>query len=124
MTVDVPRFDRSHVENWVYKIDKFFYLHRVDYATRLAVVAFHLGEEASTWYQWMERNGALQNWDVFLQDLCKRFGTSIYNDPLGRISKLTQVSTVAAFCSQFHNLMTRITGVPKSMFLNFFVWGL
>lgn len=48
LRVNVPRFDGSEVEEWIYKIDKFFTLHRLPLDTRLSVVAFHLDGEAST----------------------------------------------------------------------------
>lgn len=51
-------------------------------------------------------------------------GASIYDDPLGKIWKLTQTGIVHCYWAEFEGLMTRITGVPDSMFLNFFVWGL
>lgn len=91
---------------------------------RLAVVAFHLDGEPATWYQWMEKGGGITGWDSFLSELRKRFGASIYDDPVGCITKLVQTSTVAKFWAEFEMLMTRITGVSEQMFLNFFLWGL
>lgn len=124
LRVDVPCFDGSNVDDWLYKINKFFTLHGVAPAMRLAVVAFHLDGEPSTWYQWMEKGGALTSWDTFLLELRKRFGTSVYDDPLGRISKLIQRGSVSQFRAEFEGLMTRITGVSEPLFLNFFIWGL
>ena len=124
LRVKVPRFDGSNVETWIYKISKFFDLHRVDLELRLAVVAFHLEGGPATWYQWMERGGLLPSWSVFLLELRKRYGTSVYDDPLGRIAKLTQTWTVDQYRAAFEELMTQISGVPDALFLNFFVWGL
>ena len=42
LRVDVPRFDDSNVDNWIYRINKFFSLHQIDPRTLLAVVEFHL----------------------------------------------------------------------------------
>ena len=61
---------------------------------------------------------------MFLHELRKRFGTSIYDDPLGKIAKLVQLGKVSQYRAEFESLMTRMTGVPDFMFLNFFVWGL
>lgn len=49
--IEVPRFDGTNVENWIYKINKFFDLQQVDPKMRLSVVAFHLDGEPSVWYQ-------------------------------------------------------------------------
>ena len=124
LRVKVPRFDGSNVEDWVYKITKFFDLHKVDNGMRLAVVPFHLDGAPSTWFQWVEKGGSITDWDSFLQALVQRFGTSIYDDPLGRISKLTQTGRVSHYRAEFEALMPRISGVTDAMFLNFFVWGL
>ena len=51
LRVDVPRFDCSNVNNWIYRINKIFSLHQIDPGMRLAVVAFHLDGEPSMWYQ-------------------------------------------------------------------------
>lgn len=72
----------------------------------------------------MEKGGALPSWEVFIHELRKRFGASIYEDLLGRIAKLIQTRKVSQYRAEFESLMTRITGVSESMFLNFFVWGL
>ncbi|XP_062093442.1 uncharacterized protein LOC133799441 [Humulus lupulus] len=124
LRVKVPRFDGQNVDDWIYKINKFFNLHKVAPATRLAVVAFHLDGAPSTWFQWMEKGGSITDWDSFISALQLRFGASIYDDLLGRISKLTQTGLVSQFRAEFESLMPRISGVADSMFLNFFIWGL
>ncbi|XP_062114581.1 uncharacterized protein LOC133825687 [Humulus lupulus] len=124
LRVKVPRFDGSNVEDWVYKINKFFDLHRVELTMRLSIVAFHLDGVPSTWFQWMEKGGSFSDWEAFLRALQLCFGASIYDDPLGRISKLTQLGKVSDYRVEFESLMPRITGVQESMFLNFFIWWL
>lgn len=124
LRVKVPRFDGSNVDDWIYKINKFFDLHKVDNELRLTMVAFHLDGAPSAWFQWMEKGGSITDWSSFLRALQQRFGTSIYDDPLGRISKLTQSGRVSDYRAEFEELMPRITGVSEPMFMNFFVWGL
>lgn len=124
LRVKIPRFNGTNVDDWVYKINKFFDLHAIENSLRLSVIPFHLEGVPSTWYQWMEKGGSFSDWDSFLQALQLRFGTSIYDDPLGRISKLIQKGKVADYRAEFEALMPRITGVSEAMFLNFFIWGL
>ena len=69
LKIDVPRFNGQNVHNWVYIIEKFFSMHVVASGLPLQVVAFHLDDEAASWYQWMDRNGSLVTWDKFLVDL-------------------------------------------------------
>lgn len=124
MRVKVARFDGLGVEDWIYKIKNFFDLHCVSPAMCLAMVAFHLEGAPSTWYQWMEKGGGFVDWESFLKALRIRFGSSIYDDPLGKIAKLILTGRVSAFREEFEQLMTRTSGVPDQYFLNYFVWGL
>ena len=55
LRVKVHRFDGTNVEDWIYKISKFFDLHNVSPTMRLSMVPFHLEGAPSTWYQWMEK---------------------------------------------------------------------
>ncbi|KAF4377290.1 hypothetical protein F8388_012391 [Cannabis sativa] len=124
LRVKVARFDGSNVEEWLYKINKFFDLHQVEPMLRLAVIPFHLEGIPSTWFQWMEKSGTFTDWDAFVRAVQLHFGASIYDDPLGRILKLVQVGWVEQYRAEFKELMTRISGVSEHLFLNFFVWGL
>ncbi|XP_062118280.1 uncharacterized protein LOC133831890 [Humulus lupulus] len=122
--VKVARFDGANVDDWIYKINNFFDLHHVDPPIWLLVIPFHLEGVPSKWFQWMEKSGAFVDWETFINTLQLRFGASVYNDPLGRISKLTQTGRVAQFRTEFEDLMTRVTGVSEHLFMNFFIWGL
>ena len=122
--VDVPRFNGQNVHNWVYTIEKFFSLHVILSLLRLQVMGFHLDGEVTSWYQWMDCNGSLVTWEKFIVDLQECFGSFIYDNPLGRISKLTQSGRVSQFRAEFTALMNHILGVPEPMLLNFFLWGL
>lgn len=52
-----------------------------------------------------KKSGAINSWEDFLREVQKRFGPSLYEDPLGRISKLIHRDTVARFGSEFEELM-------------------
>lgn len=122
LRVKVPRFDGLNVDDWIYKINKFFDLHRVDPVMRLAVVPFHLDGTPSTWFQWMEKGGTIVDWDGFLAELRRRFGTSIYDDPLGKISKLVQTGKVSEFRAEFESLMLR-SMVSRKLCISIFFCG-
>lgn len=122
--MELPRFTGAEINSWIYKAEKYFQLHAIPKDVRLQVVSFHFVGEAAAWYQWMDRNGIVNDWDHFLIVLQERFGSSAYDDPLGRIAKLAQTGRVSHFRSEFEGLMNRIVDVSESMFLNFFIWGL
>ena len=56
-------------------------------------------------------NSLLTTWKVFLQNLKHRFGTFLYEDPQGNLSKLSQTTTVAEFQTAFEDLMNRVIGI-------------
>ena len=53
-----------------------------------------------------------------------RFATTLYDDPQGELSKLTQTTTVAEFQSAFEELMNRVNGVSEQLLISFFITGL
>lgn len=82
----------------------------------MAGVAFQLDGEAPSWHQWMEKGEAsLVGMLIFLTKLRKRFGATVYDDPLRQISKLVQTDTMEKFRTEFEGLMTRITNVEEPM---------
>ncbi|XP_073152993.1 uncharacterized protein [Henckelia pumila] len=122
--LELPKFNGDNSHAWLYKIEKYFSVHSIPGPVRLQMVAFHLEGQAASWYQWLDRNGALTDWDSFVSAVQERFGSSIYDDPLGQIAKLVQTGRVAPFRADFEALMNQIVDVPTSMFLNFVIWGL
>ncbi|KAH9775893.1 hypothetical protein KPL71_006536 [Citrus sinensis] len=94
MKMEVPKFDGSDPNGWVFRIEEFF--------------DFHGTPET------------LQ----FLQNLKHRFGASLYDDPQGNLSKLSQTTTVAEFQTSFEDLMNRVTGISEPLLISFFITGL
>ena len=72
----------------------------------------------------MKMNSLLTTWKEFLQNLKHGFGASLYDDPQGNLSKLTQTTTVAKFQIAFEDLMNRVTGIFEPLLISFFITGL
>ena len=79
---------------------------------------------AAAWYQWMKANHLPTTWKEFLQNLRHRFGASIYGEPQGTLSKLTQTSIVAEFQSAFEDLMNRVTEISETLLISVFITSL
>ena len=97
MKMDVPKFDGTDPNGWDFRINEFFDFHGTPDQLRLRIVSFHMEGKAAAWYQWMKANNLLSTWQNFLLNLKQRFGTSMYEDHQGNLSKLSQTSTVADF---------------------------
>ncbi|KAL9428358.1 hypothetical protein AB3S75_030367 [Citrus x aurantiifolia] len=95
MKMDVPKFDGSDPNGWIFRIAEFFDFHDTPEILRLRIVSFHMEGHAAAWYQWMKNNHLLTTWPEFLANLRHRFGASLYEDPQGDLSKLSQTTTVA-----------------------------
>nr|GEY03185.1 retrotransposable element Tf2 [Tanacetum cinerariifolium] len=53
-----------------------------------------------------------------------RFGPSKFEDPQGALSKLLQLGTVEDYQRDFKKLMNRVTDIPESMLISFYISGL
>ena len=121
MKMEVPKSDGSDPNGWVFCIEDFFYFHETPEHLRLRILAFHMEGRAETWYQWMKANKLITTWKDFLISLKHQFGASMYDDPQGTLSKLTQTTTVAEFQSAFEDLMNKVTGISEPLLINFFI---
>ncbi|XP_017423676.2 uncharacterized protein LOC108332889 [Vigna angularis] len=108
LKLDVPRFDGSdpHEEE------------------RITVASFYLDGPALAWFQWMYRNGQIHSWPQLLQALEICFAPTAFDDPRGKLFKLTQTSSVAAYLSEFETLANRIVGLQPQFLLSCFISGL
>ncbi|GJT38757.1 hypothetical protein Tco_0938622 [Tanacetum coccineum] len=63
--------------------------------------------------------------DVRFEEIVKnRFGPLKYEDPQGALSKLLQLGTVEDYQREFEKLMNKVTDIPDSLFISFYISGL
>ena len=121
MKMEVPKFDSSDPNGWVFRIEEFFDFHETPKHLRLRIIAFHMEGRAVAWYQWMKANKLITTWKDFLISLKHQFGASMYDNPQGTLSKLTQTTIVAKFQSAFKDLMNKVTGISEPLLISFFI---
>nr|KYP63967.1 hypothetical protein KK1_018554 [Cajanus cajan] len=124
LKLDVPRFDGSDALGWIFKITQFFEYHNTPEEERITVASFYLDGPALAWFQWMYRNGQIHSWNQMLQALENRFAPTAFNDPRGKLFKLTQSSSVTSYLTEFESLANRIVGLQPSFLLSCFISGL
>ncbi|CAA0838264.1 Unknown protein [Striga hermonthica] len=124
MKMEVPKFDGTDPDGWIFRIEEFFDFLATPEELRLRIVSFHMEGKAAAWFQWMKSNNLLTDWKAFLVNLKHRFGSSVYEDPEGALSKLVQNTSVAEFQSAFEDLMNKVRGISESLLISFFVTGL
>lgn len=120
----MPKFDGENVQGWIYKAKKYLRYHNIPDEERITVATINMEGEALEWLLWVDRNNSLSSWSDFLDDLVKRFGTSAYEIPAGRLSKLVQTTSVKEYQHQFEALSNKITEVTPLVLKEMFMSGL
>ncbi|GJX25327.1 ty3-gypsy retrotransposon protein [Tanacetum coccineum] len=90
MRLDVPTFNGSDPDSWIFSINEYFDLLETAADRRLKFVGFNLEGVVAKWFRWMSRNKLITDWEGFLESVCNRFGPCKYEDPQGALSKLLQ----------------------------------
>ncbi|GJW56811.1 retrovirus-related pol polyprotein from transposon TNT 1-94 [Tanacetum coccineum] len=99
MRLDVPKFSSVGPDSWIFAITEYFSLLNTPVDQRLRI-------------------------DRFVESVKSRFGPSKYKDPQWALSKLLQLGTVEDYQREFEKLMNRVTNIPKSLLISFYIFGL
>lgn len=97
LKVDVPRFNGSEAEDWVFKIKEFFDIYGVPVEQQIKISSFHIKGSAYAWYKWVMKNSLDQTWPKFLNAFLLRFWTSLYDDPKAALKELKHTDTVTKY---------------------------
>ena len=119
LKLDVPRFDGSDPNGWLFRVEAFFDYHDTPNDLCLQIVSFHLEGHASAWFQWASRNNLLASWPKFVIAVRHHFTPAIYEDFEGNLSKLTQNGSVSNFHVAFKDLMNKVTGISEPLLISF-----
>ncbi|GKE03510.1 ty3-gypsy retrotransposon protein [Tanacetum coccineum] len=122
--MDVSKFSRDDPERWIFAITEYFSLLNTPADQHLRIVGFNLEGVVANWFQWMSWNGLITTWDRFVENVKNRFGPSKYEDPRRALSKLLHLGTVEDYQREFEKLMNRVTDIPDSLLISFYISGL
>ncbi|GJR48265.1 hypothetical protein Tco_1316368 [Tanacetum coccineum] len=95
MRLDVPKFSGDGPYRWIFAITEYFPL---------------LNTPADQ--------------HLFEESVKNRFGPSKYEDPRRALSKLLQLGTGEDYQREFEKLMNRVTDIPDSLLISFYISGL
>nr|GFC75071.1 Ty3/gypsy retrotransposon protein [Tanacetum cinerariifolium] len=124
MQLDVLKFSRVDPESWIFAINEYFSLLNTPVDQRLRLVGFNLEGAAVKWFRWMTMNGLITIWARFEESVKNFFGPSKYEDSQGALSKLLQLGMVKDYQREFEKLMNRVTDIPDSLLISFYILGL
>ncbi|XP_052292019.1 uncharacterized protein LOC127900817 [Citrus sinensis] len=114
--LNFPTFERENPSGWVYKCERFFKYNGVEESDMVGLATIHLEGKALEWFQGYEVAIAEPSWRQFFTDLMARFGPGTYDNPVGQLSELRQISTVRLYQEQFEALVARTRGLPEDFF--------
>jgi hypothetical protein len=88
------------------------------------MAAYYLEEEAQMWYQLFRDSEETVTWESLKATLHIRYGTTIFEDHFGDLTKLQQVGTVRDYQIKFKQLLSRVEKLSIPHQLRCFVGGL
>lgn len=122
--VQMPRFDGTDTEGWLYQVRRYFIFNKTPENKKLLLVSFHLDGLARKWFTWMEASNLLSDWKSFVKSILRKFSNAQYVLPGGKLSKLIQKSTVTEYTNEFEDLCTKVLGLPEYFILEMFISSL
>ena len=73
--MEFPRFNGDDVKGWIFRCRQFFCLDQVEDEMKVGIAAMHVYDKALVWHQqFIKRYGENSSWEVYEQQVLKRFG--------------------------------------------------
>jgi len=79
---------------------------------------------AQQWYYRLERNQGVPTWQQFVDGVNRRFGPPVRSNPLGELTHLRCMGTVATYQDAFLQLLARCDDVTERQQVDIFTAGL
>ena len=122
--LNFPTFEGENPEGWVYKCERFFKYNEVPKLEKVGIASIHLEGKVIDWFQGHEASVKDLNWEALATNITARFGQGTYDNTIGQITKLRQISYVHIYQEQFEALMVRTKGLKEDFFVQCFISGL
>ncbi|KAA8531158.1 hypothetical protein F0562_005928 [Nyssa sinensis] len=114
--LDFLKFFSEDLEAWVYKCEKFFEFNTIDETQKVRLASIHMEDRAIHWFRWYKKTHILRSWREFTGALIARFGDSLFDDAVGQLTKLRQISTVKTYQEKFEELANKTNGLSEEFF--------
>ena len=108
----------------MYKCERFFKYNEVPELEKVGITSIHLEGKALDWFQGYEASVKDLNCEMLATDITALFGQGTYDNPIGQIINLRQISSVHIYQEQFEALMVRTKGLKEDFSVQCFISGL
>ncbi|XP_020104448.1 uncharacterized protein LOC109721311 [Ananas comosus] len=126
--LEFPHFNGDNPQNWVRRCEKYFEIYGIKEHQKLEVATMHMEPKVDTWFHGYIAEKGVVSWEIFAQDVCKRFDSNGLRDVVEEFNKLTQQGTVEDYQEQFEYLRSRLLQTSSQFspdyFLSSFLSGL
>jgi Retrotransposon gag protein len=119
-----PRFASGDPTDWIFAVQQFFTYYATPTSDWLLIASMHLDAPAARWYQGLVEDTHISSWQEFTTALQYRFGPSEYEDPIGQLSRLTQIGSVLDYQSSFEELASHARSFSQEQLQSISIAGL
>lgn len=109
--VDFPRFNGTHLTEWLYRCEQFFDLDGTPSEHKVRLAGLHMEGKALQWHHTYMHNRCQKfpTWSEYVADISPRFA-KLFDDPLSDLVALKQATdSVDDYLDKFECALTRIT---------------
>lgn len=120
----IPIFSGTDVHGWVYKVERYFEVHKFRKKDQLRAVAICLEGAPLTWFRWNDAKKPFRSWERFKRKLLERFQASREGSIQEQFLDIHQTGTVREYVDRFESFAGQLSEVPESIQESTFVKGL
>lgn len=126
--VELTHFSGEDPRSWIRKCNKFFLFHQVSETLKYDLVEMYLDGKADTWFQSYKFVKGVVSWEVFCDDLVKRFGRKGGVGEQEEFNKLVQLGSLSEYIDKSEELksvlLCKNPYLDESYFVSSFISGL
>ncbi|KAF7815055.1 Retrotransposable element Tf2 [Senna tora] len=122
--LELPIFDGDEAIGWLFKVERYFTLNKMSDDEKLEAVAVCLEGKALNWLQWLETKMVIVSWEVFKNELLRRFHQAQRGNGYEMLMALKQEGSVAEYREKFELLSAPLKNAPEEMLLGAYQNGL
>ncbi|CAH1450159.1 unnamed protein product [Lactuca virosa] len=120
----IPVFYGADVHGWVYKVERYFEVHKFGKKDRLQAVAICLEGAPLSWFRWNDAKKPFRSWGKFKRKLLERFQGSREGSVQEQFLAIQQTGTVQEYMDRFEGFAGQLHDVPESIQESTFIKGL
>ncbi|XP_075076397.1 uncharacterized protein LOC142163045 [Nicotiana tabacum] len=124
--VEFPKFNGEGLKDWLYQCEQFFDVDGTPESSKVKLASCKVESRALQWHQYFMKHHVTREWPrwrKYVRCLYAIFGSELFDDPMGDLKDLRQVSSVQDYVDLFDELLTRVK-LSEDYVVSCFIRGL